>query len=350
MSGHSQTVFLVEQLQPDWLLKPWQVWCYLFASRVLQAVIVTSAILAGFGAWDMIPLGAGVAALVVLLPATAEGLLKSRRWAYYLFAACAIGGFVRYSPFQDAASLLVAPGVAAVIALRGGRPLDHDIQTTERLSWSWKGFARGFLLIPLVPKREYGVFWVWLVGFAIALYDVRVLGFSLLMMVTANSAWGFLAATPSVVTAIFTATSARVVELKTRPNMGIRLSLRTSATIFVGTLVASGTAAFARDHLHMSTIDLYMAGSIANPLAWLLMLIGLFAAAWFGGLDVIAHYTLRVLLALLGHAPLNYPRFLDYASGDLHFLQKVGGGYAFMHRYLREYFASEEQMKEAALV
>jgi len=32
-------------------------------------------------------------------------------------------------------------------------------------------------------------------------------------------------------------------------------------------------------------------------------------------------------------------RFLDYAAEELNFLQKVGGGYVFIHRYLLEHFA-----------
>ena len=40
--------------------------------------------------------------------------------------------------------------------------------------------------------------------------------------------------------------------------------------------------------------------------------------------------------------PRNYARFLDYAAEELTFLQKVGGGYIFVHRYLLEYFAAME--------
>jgi hypothetical protein len=36
--------------------------------------------------------------------------------------------------------------------------------------------------------------------------------------------------------------------------------------------------------------------------------------------------------------PWNYARFLDYATERL-FLQKVGGGYIFVHRMLLEHFA-----------
>ncbi len=43
-----------------------------------------------------------------------------------------------------------------------------------------------------------------------------------------------------------------------------------------------------------------------------------------------------------GHTPLDYVRFLDYAAKDLNFLQKVGGGYIFIHRILLEHFAAME--------
>ena len=44
------------------------------------------------------------------------------------------------------------------------------------------------------------------------------------------------------------------------------------------------------------------------------------------------------MLYRLGDAPWNYARFLDYATERL-FLQKVGGGYIFIHRMLLEHFA-----------
>ena len=68
--------------------------------------------------------------------------------------------------------------------------------------------------------------------------------------------------------------------------------------------------------------------------------VALFAGSWFGGLDVILHYFLRLLLYMKGRAPLNLVRFLDYAAKDLNFLQKVGGGYIFIHRMLLEHFAA----------
>lgn len=67
---------------------------------------------------------------------------------------------------------------------------------------------------------------------------------------------------------------------------------------------------------------------------------GLIAALWYGGLDVIKHYTLRTILIMQGHTPRKYADFLDDAA-TLIFLQKVGGGYRFIHRLLRDHFAAK---------
>jgi len=60
-----------------------------------------------------------------------------------------------------------------------------------------------------------------------------------------------------------------------------------------------------------------------------------------GGKACIQHFTLRLILYCNGYIPWNYARFLDYVA-DRIFLQKVGGGYIFIHRLLLEHFA---QMK-----
>jgi hypothetical protein len=62
----------------------------------------------------------------------------------------------------------------------------------------------------------------------------------------------------------------------------------------------------------------------------------------FGGIGAcVKHLTLRLMLHQKNFIPWDYARFLDYASDRL-FLQKVGGGYIFIHRILLEHFA---QMK-----
>ena len=53
------------------------------------------------------------------------------------------------------------------------------------------------------------------------------------------------------------------------------------------------------------------------------------------------HILLRLTLWRKNYAPWNYAQFLDYATERL-FLQKVGGGYIFVHRMLLEHFAKME--------
>lgn len=69
------------------------------------------------------------------------------------------------------------------------------------------------------------------------------------------------------------------------------------------------------------------------------VLLGLIFSMSFGGLAVIQHYTLRLILSFKNYAPRDYINFLDYAV-DLAFLHKIGGGYIFIHKALLEYFAS----------
>ncbi|MBD2777589.1 hypothetical protein [Iningainema tapete] len=60
-----------------------------------------------------------------------------------------------------------------------------------------------------------------------------------------------------------------------------------------------------------------------------------------GGQACIQHLILRLILYRNNYIPWNYARFLDYATERI-FLQKVGGGYIFIHRLLLEHFAQIE--------
>src|SRR5262249_24153662 len=69
------------------------------------------------------------------------------------------------------------------------------------------------------------------------------------------------------------------------------------------------------------------------------LLAGGIVAALYGGLTVVQHLALRLVLLRRGVIPVRSSRFLDYAAERI-FLRKVGGGYIFVHRLLLEYFAS----------
>ncbi|NER01677.1 MAG: NACHT domain-containing protein [Okeania sp. SIO3C4] len=64
----------------------------------------------------------------------------------------------------------------------------------------------------------------------------------------------------------------------------------------------------------------------------------IFGLAVGGGEACVKHFILRVILYFNSYIPWNYTRFLNYAT-QLIFLQKVGGGYIFIHRLLLEHFA-----------
>src|SRR6516225_11209611 len=64
-----------------------------------------------------------------------------------------------------------------------------------------------------------------------------------------------------------------------------------------------------------------------------------------GGLFAVKHLFLRLFLWKSGSAPLHYVAFLAQAKEFL-FLRQVGGGYIFVHRLLRDYFASLSESRE----
>ena len=74
--------------------------------------------------------------------------------------------------------------------------------------------------------------------------------------------------------------------------------------------------------------------------------VSLAIALSLSGFTLICHYTLRLLLAATGRAPLRIVRVLDHAVERV-FLRRVGGGYIFVHRLLAEYFAKHAQTRLA---
>ncbi|NMG18740.1 NACHT domain-containing protein [Brasilonema bromeliae] len=121
------------------------------------------------------------------------------------------------------------------------------------------------------------------------------------------------------------------IETKIEPNQGIWKSA--SSAMFIGIIV---TPVFGVIHgpiyLMAKKFNLFLL--VLNALSFGAF-IGLVSG---GGQACIRHFTLRFLLWRKGNIPWNYVRFLDYAT-DLIFLQKVGGGYIFIHRMLMEHFA-----------
>jgi hypothetical protein len=136
--------------------------------------------------------------------------------------------------------------------------------------------------------------------------------------------------------------SVREIEFKTVPGEGVQRSARNAlwiASLFGVLLI-------------ISTVLLWLLRDIVNSEGTLLiglcqfamLVLGAAASLALGGMAVIKHAILRLILYRSGHIPWNYSRFLDYAAERV-LLRKVGGGYIFMHRLLLGHFAQLEVEK-----
>lgn len=114
------------------------------------------------------------------------------------------------------------------------------------------------------------------------------------------------------------------IERKTSPNQGIWNSGRNALIIgLIGGLIG------------------LLIGKLSGKPNWVLLGLDfglIFGLIFGGGKACIQHFTLRFILYSKGYIPSNYAHFLDYGTERI-FLQKVGGGYIFVHRMLLEHFA-----------
>ncbi len=228
----------------------------------------------------------------------------------------------------DLAPTLVTPGQLLILAL--GLPLlpfsvlrlaQRRIAPVELLRWSWRG---GLVGLPFAG----------LVGAAVMAGGDALGGGSALVIVISAALGGVLFG--GLVGGVMSKRA--TVEARTVPNQGIRQSARNAA--LVGLLFGIIALAFNGALFGILAAMLAVEGAVAAMLGWSLLTV-LNSWLFFGGAAVVKHTLLRLILALNGHIPWNYARFLDYVAGRL-LLRKVGGGYIFIHRLLLEHFAAPE--------
>jgi hypothetical protein len=122
------------------------------------------------------------------------------------------------------------------------------------------------------------------------------------------------------------------------PNEGIRRSVRYglvgALVVWLG-LTLLVFAAVSRDYPTPRELwqDPQWVGSLGVLLEFALVF-GLL----FGGDAVVRHYAIRAALAFTGSAPLKWPQFLDAMTQRL-LLRRIGSGYLFAHRLLRDHFS-----------
>jgi len=362
MQAQNQDVFQIEGLQPSWLMtRRWQ-WTYFFISRLATTLtigllcwlfartffVMIFALSTGLSAgvidvlrseWQRRPRDkkkaptffwsvfniitiwfiAGMVVLIFILWVDSFWSLEEHQMEMMLdfdYPMSMMFGWI----------LLIFAGL--FFGVRGTRYIrENDIQTVEALRWSWPSAIRGGLTCGVIAMvviisifLVIMLIYLILIGPGLFSFFDESFGRSLLNGVVYYVLIG----------AIFNGLRPVIVETKSMPNQGILLSLRNAVI---------GVAAVGPISWLISRMGLpeYAIGYEDGPLFFGIAL-GLCGFFWFGGIDIIQHYILRLILIIQNHAPGRYAHFLDYAV-DRIFLQKVGGGYRFIHRLLREHFA-----------
>ena len=367
MIQHSKPIFLIEELEPDWLTGLNQFLVYGLISRILFGLIygmlnfLYRGIMFGmqYNLWSLeigltlglcIGLSAGLLFIMTNIierraknwPTTnrlCSGIIFMNRLlmnvgvsyglsiGFSVFFVFGILGGVRNS-YAGAVMLGIIIGLIAGITGRSEK-ITNDIQTTEALTWSWQGFYKA---------SYYSLIAGIITGLIIVLIELLVIKSKIysrqeivlliiLAIVLCTLFYWYLVS-------FLGGLKSKIIENKSFPNQGIHRTIK-SALIgwFFGSVIFST----------MFFLSLWMTKGLILALITGLetgLIFGLVLGILvYGGFDVIKHYTLRLILWWHGFAPLNYARFLDYAS-KLIFLRKVGGGYIFIHRMLMEHFAA----------
>ena len=373
MQTHGQTIILIEQLQPSWLSTRRQRWVYIFTSRLIWGAVVglIFGLIFGLigGLFSSLIFGLIFGLLVGLIGGLIFGLIGglidvvrfARNHSHSAQNASAtlrqiIAGTLLYGLIgalsggligRLSGGLIFGLLVGLIGGLSGGllvgllfgpfwtlrsfgRNSRNEIQTVETIRFSWayvpKGIVNGLifgLLVGLLSGLLVGL----LGGLSGGLLGGLLGGLSGGLL-GGLIFWLLVGLSGGLLVGLMSCFRPGIRELKTIPNQGIRLSLR-SASLMGG---VGGLAL----GLIVGLWGGWTAGLAYGALG------GLCIGLWYGGLDVLQHYIVRTLLWRAGAMPWDYARFLDYAAEDLSFLQKVGGGYIFVHRYLLEYFAAME--------
>lgn len=344
MQKNAQTVFRIEQLQPDAFSNA--------TPRVIYVGFVTLAI------WSLLLLSMGFACGLAVYNVTKSltngivtgilyGLIAGLgMWIaitgcyqlkYRALLGLVVGAALAFTVWIFVGSYLAT----AIISVMGGSVITFGygkiggsaskgnaleaistINTVrKRLSWSWRtgriGFAKRLplgLLFGIAGGVSSGFVFGWSFGLAAGI------GFSLTFAVAGAISYGMI--------------DVNVAPLS-KPNEGTWRSFENALRF--GTI--SG--------VWIGIIFGWLVGVLTRPITGFITGVAFFIAGFIiagliaGGFSVIQHCTLRFLLFCFEDVPLRYPDFLNRAIYHI-FLRKVGGGYIFVHRLLLEYFAAQE--------
>lgn len=393
MRVHNQTVFYIEHMQPDWLVEQPE-------TRQLYPRIVVGLIFGLLGFVVLGPLWGGTTSFVIaFLSATVKsfnlllifglallftlaggsilglinGLLYKERqvsttqrqrrrkgvrpWiARSLLNGLLVGllfgvpsgfitGYAAGDPLTGVLIVSLLMGITNVFLfglLDGLLAIQTiTIQPAEMVAWSWMNMWRNlvkFLFFGLLSALLLGL----LLGLVLALLSGNFvlplfwhslsenLQFGLKMALASAPFFALLGA---LLGGLIGGLSSDVLDKRHSavPNQGIRRSARHSLLVGMVSLLV------------VAVITVPLVILFGGAPLWLMFFIGILvsvvSALRAGGTACIQHYVLRWLLWKDTKMPWHYVRFLEEATERI-LLQRVGGGYRFIHPLFQDYFAS----------
>jgi hypothetical protein len=285
MQNESQTVFLMEKIRPTWLSN---------TRRYYRPSVA-------LGFWL-------IAAPIGLIIGVIIGLSCMPSFCSFPLFLSVIGVSIGFMVYE------LLPAIIA-----GGMSSPAEIKIAENLGWSWKS--------PVSNGLRWGRY-----GFLIFVFVALFLqqGSTMTIFRGVEGAIIF-----GILRVIIGGPTYSEVLSKTRVNQGIWKSGRNG--IFVGFITACIIGSI---FIFIALPNTYPNNKETVTLIYLYFgMIGVHIVGWiYGGAAFVQHFTLRFLLWRQGNMPLDYAGFLNYATDRL-LMQKVGGGYIFVHRMLLEHFA-----------
>lgn len=313
MVYNSQAIFLIERLQPDWLLTQTQRISYRIVSGLIFSLIIA----------------------LILSPLMGISMLSTHEIIFQLLSLEQIS----LEQIPDELLILNDRTILALFGSTGGLiyaaigglwvSILGKIKTVETLKWSWREAYSSFrpaLIVALIISLFAGV--------------VSGVFFGVVFGVVSGVVFGvFLGVVFGVVSGLIGGFRGPEIQHSNVPNQGIWKSAQNA--LLVG-LSASLTLGISSGFLFVLIYGLTV--GLLTGLFYMIvgMLVGVLTC---GGLSCFRHLILRFSLYCLGYTPWNYAKFIDNAADHL-FLQKVGGGYIFVHRMLLEHFAQMDFEQE----
>ena len=290
MVQQSQTIFLIEKIQPNWLLSQSDRVFYIVLNKVLLLLLFI--------------LIAGIAFLHFFFEST-------EKFNPVIFGShtIVIGIFLWF--------LFESINLIDQMVDKGF----DEIKTIEKISFSWRNIKTIKIIKFLI---------VYSIAFGLLFFATFE---TLNIKLVSGRLNGWFTFYPISVLVLVVRSSLGSTQIKDKliPNQSMWISAQNSIVggITIGIIT---TFAFAL----IQGLDSYT--DLLSDLRTSGLTTGVLGGLFFGGKACIQHFSLRLILYFNNYIPCNYAHFLDYAA-DRILLQKVGGGYIFIHRMLMEHFA-----------